>query len=180
MNILTNSPGMSVLFLHLSDIHLKEGRNNIFAKIAGIQGVVTGQQMSFEAGFLVLSGDIAYSGKAEEYEKATEFISTLRRSLSEVSEVKNWHIVTLPGNHDCDFEKDDETRRTLTESLLSNTKKNLDDAFLTNCLKPQKDFFKFAEKEIGHTYAKQSDYLANSVSFPVGDRIIVFNLYNTA
>ena len=52
--------------------------------------------------FLVVSGDIAYSGKVEEYEQAMNFFDKVVRLIREYCN-KKIEIILTPGNHDCDF-----------------------------------------------------------------------------
>jgi DNA repair exonuclease SbcCD nuclease subunit len=51
--------------------------------------------------FILVTGDLAFSGKSEEYELAHEFLNELSRA----SQVSLDQILAVPGNHDCDRQK---------------------------------------------------------------------------
>jgi predicted MPP superfamily phosphohydrolase len=86
--------------LHLSDLHAR-------AKTAVFQNKVVeaakrhieriNTDDSYEK-LIVFSGDIAYSGKPNEYELAKEWIESIREAFGATEE----QIVVAPGNHDVD------------------------------------------------------------------------------
>ena len=119
---------MKAIILHLSDLHLKSEGNAIFDKLDQLKGVANVDGDVFQAGFIVISGDVAFSGKSEEYTLALKLIDQLRLSLQGAGGVKEWHVVPVPGNHDCDLDADDETRKTLSESLVRNPSRTIDDS----------------------------------------------------
>ena len=62
---------MKVLFLHLSDAHFKN--NTYYAeKIINAQVQALNSIGGFNACFLMFSGDLAFSGKKNEYKKSIE------------------------------------------------------------------------------------------------------------
>jgi hypothetical protein len=56
---------MKILILHLSDLHLKESLNSCEIKIDAISAAVRNEEADLAAALVVVSGDIAYSGKPE-------------------------------------------------------------------------------------------------------------------
>ena len=63
----------------------------------------------------IVSGDIAQSGQAEEYEIAYNFFTEIQEYLEKKKELRVLFFF-VPGNHDCDFtddqkNKDDNLRR---------------------------------------------------------------------
>jgi tetratricopeptide (TPR) repeat protein len=103
----------TVVLLHLSDIHFGKnaGGENMhrFRDKGGLHLKKTLAQHVFEQCkkekradvtlFLVVSGDVAYLAKKDEYEDATKFITDLKRDL----ELDNDHVVIVPGNHDVNW-----------------------------------------------------------------------------
>ena len=60
--------------------------------------------------FVIVSGDIAYSGKADQYSLATTFLSAISDCIKKQVDIPLSFIV-VPGNHDCDFELDKQLKR---------------------------------------------------------------------
>jgi predicted MPP superfamily phosphohydrolase len=109
---------MPLRFLHISDIHfqrfLPEKRH--WDLDVNIQNEVELDLSSFcsENGFIkaiLIGGDIAFSGSAEEYETADNWLRTISKIVG--CELEN--ILTIPGNHDVD--------RTKLRGLLLNNHK---------------------------------------------------------
>ena len=88
-------------WLHLSDFHLRAGNQydqNVV--IASLLADINNQreQRNVTADAIFLTGDIAFSGKAEEYQVARDFIE----ELGKVSGVELSNVFCVPGNHDVD------------------------------------------------------------------------------
>ena len=93
---------------------------------------------------LVWSGDIAFSGKAEEYSLATKLIDDVENLLKLHIKAKLLGSVFVPGNHDCDFSHSGDARSPLLDSLPSRIEQ-LDPGgdMVHQITKPQEMFFKF-------------------------------------
>jgi len=68
---------MRVAIIHLSDIHFRDGARPrpVVAKREGIsKAAITYIPEGCDAIFLVISGDISFSGTVQQYEIAREFI----------------------------------------------------------------------------------------------------------
>ena len=95
---------MRISFLHLSDFHLNDSKGVHPAKIQAIVDSL-GVYTPIEGIVIVLSGDIAATGQANQYKIAATFLKRLipeiRRKYS-ISE-KNTKILIVPGNHDIDW-----------------------------------------------------------------------------
>lgn len=95
---------VSMRWLHISDLHL--GHTDTYT-----QDIVLGSLLrSFERGepladfppdLIFCTGDVAYSGKPEEYREAVRFFDALSRATG----VTNDRIIVVPGNHDVDRTK---------------------------------------------------------------------------
>lgn len=93
---------MKVKLLHLSDFHFKFDDCN--QEIVNSSLKLKIQEITNERGsynIIIITGDIAYSGKKGEYEKAKTFIN----EIAKVSGVVKSNIITVPGNHDVDRTK---------------------------------------------------------------------------
>ncbi len=94
----------TISFIHISDIHFtkesgdkhdldKDLRNEILRDLTENAKSVIGEP----AGILIC-GDIAFSGKSDEYSKALVFL----KEMCEIFEIKETSILCVPGNHDVD------------------------------------------------------------------------------
>jgi calcineurin-like phosphoesterase family protein len=93
-----------LVFVHLSDIHFRKGR----AGDAHDEDSMVRNEIEIDLrrlrtrlprlDGLIVSGDIAYGGKAEEYEYATGWIGSICEQLNCAKE----SVMVTPGNHDID------------------------------------------------------------------------------
>lgn len=94
---------MKVLFLHLSDMHFVSDSSYTKKDCEEIANAVAAKIICpISMIFLVLSGDIAFSGGAEEYNEAEKFVGELQASILGKVEIDKEKIKVLlvPGNHD--------------------------------------------------------------------------------
>jgi formylglycine-generating enzyme required for sulfatase activity/calcineurin-like phosphoesterase family protein len=95
-----------ITILHLSDIHFKKKideenknfRQEVQKKL--IHTVKAHTKKHKKPDFVVVTGDIAFSGKQHEYREALEFFTGLKAILP-----KGTQILAVPGNHDVDRQK---------------------------------------------------------------------------
>lgn len=91
------------LLIQLSDIHFLKPGDAVLKRTAEIAAAVQPLLPLATCVILVITGDIAQSGKAAEYELAKDFINAI------ATDIKSRHgaapeIITVPGNHDADFD----------------------------------------------------------------------------
>tara|TARA_R110002051_G_scaffold325060_1_gene425531 strand:- start:237 stop:1604 length:1368 start_codon:yes stop_codon:yes gene_type:complete len=99
---------MSSVFVHLSDIHFGQERDDAVhihndvkqQLIADAAGVIAGLPGGAAQGILV-TGDIAYSGKRVQYEDAGRWLDELAKKIGCPINM----VQMVPGNHDVDREK---------------------------------------------------------------------------
>lgn len=98
-----------ISILHLSDIHFKKNKDDndqVFRldvqekMLKAIEGHLATEQI---LDFIVVTGDIAFSGKKQEYAEAEKFFDKLKTIVSPECEV-----LLVPGNHDVDRREVDE------------------------------------------------------------------------
>jgi formylglycine-generating enzyme required for sulfatase activity/calcineurin-like phosphoesterase family protein/energy-coupling factor transporter ATP-binding protein EcfA2 len=98
-----------ITILHLSDIHFKrkkDDKNRAFRKEVQeklIEAVAGHSQKYDTPDFVAVTGDIAFSGKKNEYDEALDFFNNLKTILPPETE-----FLVVPGNHDVDRKKVDE------------------------------------------------------------------------
>lgn len=98
----------TITWLHLSDWHqIGKELDREVVRDALIQDIKGRERINSDLGkidFVVFSGDVAYSGKTEQYTAAREH---LFEPLLEATQVDKQHLVLVPGNHDIDWDRFD-------------------------------------------------------------------------
>jgi len=91
-------------FIHLSDIHFtkfsgdnldldRDLRNEILRDIR-----INAKKAIGKPDGILVCGDIAYSGKVDEYERANQFL----KEICSILEIPETSVFCVPGNHDVD------------------------------------------------------------------------------
>jgi predicted MPP superfamily phosphohydrolase/tetratricopeptide (TPR) repeat protein len=169
-------------YLHLSDLHFSSGdmKGDKWVAKALDQDIVTKTMLEHigkldrKIDFIIVTGDIAQSGKKEEYTVAAEFIRRLRG----VTKLPPENIFVVPGNHDVDrskikkwhlkawylFENQDDITETLS-----------DEEALEPLMQKFSEFNDFAEIAMGRRLFKDTTYhMVDSLSFEkVGQKVKV-------
>lgn len=144
--------GRTLTFVHLSDLHFRESGSHLAAREAeqrdllleDIPKAVALAGGSVDA--VLLTGDIARSGKVEEYQLARAWLDELCERLN----IDSTMTLTVPGNHDIDWAALDFARKTVNASLRTVQEHLLDakiDEFLSDpdqVLAPLSNYQEFA------------------------------------
>lgn len=93
---------MTAVVLHLSDIHIRSDKDWILSKGEQIAACTFASLPEATAVFVVISGDVAFSGKVAQYEAASKLFLKIRELIQAERKV-DVHFIIAPGNHDCDF-----------------------------------------------------------------------------
>jgi 3',5'-cyclic AMP phosphodiesterase CpdA/pimeloyl-ACP methyl ester carboxylesterase len=99
-----------VYWLHISDFHIQDGDGydrNVILK-ALVESLEPDQR---PIDFIFATGDIAFSGRESQYEKATLFFNQLLAAAKLPKE----RLFVIPGNHDIDRDKAPDLVRTLVD-----------------------------------------------------------------
>lgn len=172
---------MKVAILHLSDLHINSGNAGwIIDRAHQVANAVKIAFVDSDKIYIVVSGDIANEGLAEQYESAVIFFTRLKSGLSsnyngEIPVEKR--ILCVPGNHDVFLKEDNKLRAVLLKSVQDNYPE-IDDSIFENIVNTQSAYADFVRKINDDSAFKSS--LLYSVDDKVGDYQIRFNLYNTA
>ncbi len=137
---------MQILVLHLSDIHIREENDPVLGRVEHIVSAVRDLASDPDVCLLALSGDIANSGLAEQYELASAWLSALCGSLSIVFRPSTRVLVAVvPGNHDCALHEVSPARAVLIDAMLREPHLADDPATAAICVQPQQSFFRFRD-----------------------------------
>jgi len=119
---------MRITICHLSDIHFSKSENSVIEKTLNLVNAILENALREEEIIFLITGDIASSGKQEEYYVALDFFLRIRDKLKAEKNITSYFFFT-PGNHDCDFSNeglnfDDEIRRERSFSQRNDLKDN--------------------------------------------------------
>ena len=95
---------MVLRFLHLSDIHFGQEKDGTlilhnFVRDEIIKDVKKLADQRGSASRVIVTGDVAYSGKSDQYDLATAWLEKLTNACG----LGDTQVSTIPGNHDCDL-----------------------------------------------------------------------------
>lgn len=131
---------MSIAIVHISDIHLSKNNDVAILRKEEFANTVCSNVKECDHTFVITSGDIAFSGKRDEYDLAIEFYGELEKKLKE-SHI-NFDFLFVPGNHDCDFDGD-LSIRDLILAGLNNDETKLTEEVLNHLAGIQSNFSNF-------------------------------------
>ena len=131
------------IILHLSDIHFKDGVNPVSGRARAIGEAVASFLRNAELCIVACSGDVAYSGREDEYLAALSFFSELDEALKAANPAIRLEYAFVPGNHDCDFRDTRGVRDVLLEALKLDSSKCENRDIRTLCTEVQRAFAAF-------------------------------------
>jgi predicted phosphodiesterase len=120
---------MSLIFIHLSDIHFGQEKGGVVKVHDDVKDEIivdvrkiTPQFPEARATGIIISGDIAYAGKAEEYDAAWQWLGRLTAAAGCDQEA----VQVVPGNHDIDRDKIAISVQNMIDEIHQNGDKSLD------------------------------------------------------
>lgn len=170
---------MSALVLHLSDIHIRSERDPILKRAPEIARATYSALPRASAVLVVISGDVAFSGKKDQYDAALAFFEELRTEIQREQPLPV-HFIPCPGNHDCDFAKDDSTRKHVLAAVQSKGSAAVDNSVIDTCVRIQSDYFSFEAKLTNSIEHKRGDALWKSFEFDLEGKTLTFDSLNVA
>ena len=136
---------MEVILVQLTDIHIKteEDYKNLDSKSESIANAINKHIIDDENTILVLciTGDITFAGREEQYLSAAIFLSDIINKIKQRYINLYIQVVSVPGNHDCDFDREDSAVR---DALLKDKKLDLENpSIIRTCTSVQENYFSF-------------------------------------
>ncbi len=128
----------------------------------------------------MVSGDTAFSGKEVEYHHGRLLIEDIRSRLSTSFPDAPVPVLTVAGNHDCDFALSNSIRTIVLDSLKPD---NIDGDVIAQCTGIQRHYSAFAGQinlPVEGTLATGIDGLYSQAVVEQGGKRIVFHLLNSA
>lgn len=107
---------MKVVIYHISDLHIEKEKDIKVRQVYKMVDVLNSIG-KFDAVLIIVSGDIADSGKREQYDAAFHLFGTIIRNIKKKFN-KSVYMMAVPGNHDVDLSKD-EGHKAIQEKIRS-------------------------------------------------------------
>ncbi len=165
---------MKIGILHLSDLHIQD--DDLTSRIDNLVKSIEYDVKQKSHLYIVFTGDIANNGRKVEFENAKSFVSRLKEKLREKFKMLNIKIITVPGNHDCCFDNEKKTRKSILNDCKTDTVDEED--YFVDAMAVQSNFWDFTN-EI--TDFKERDTVAYKLHFrPHLDFKVSFHCYNTS
>ena len=185
--------GKVISFLHFSDIHFHNQSNSIYCPdkdirnemLLDIKRVIDKEHLQPYG--IIICGDIAYSGQANEYKIAEEFINDLIQKI----QVDEAHVFCVPGNHDVDqnvakesvpvyavqklLEESDAESFNLFLNKLEIESKNTKDDVLYRAMK---NYNQFSGKYMGNVSSSDAPW-AHDIELDAGYKICLHGINST-
>lgn len=169
---------MKLGVLHVSDIHIKNSTDKILEVGSSISKACYATAHQSEAFAIIVTGDIAFSCKREEYELAEIFFGAIKSEI-ESETGRDVHLFLAPGNHDCMLKPEDEGRTIIIEQIVKNPSKANSLSLVNNCTSVQSEFFSFQEK-ISTLAPLYSDSLWKEYELTINDSVVRISSLNAA
>jgi hypothetical protein len=109
---------MRLVILHISDIHFKITTSLKPATL--VASCLREIPDQIDRVIVVITGDIAFSGKADEYVAFSPFIEQLRTEIKAITQHDPQFLI-IPGNHDCMHPDDTSLRDVVLKAICDNS-----------------------------------------------------------
>lgn len=169
---------MSIVLLHLSDIHIRSAQDPILTKGNLIAACTFSDLPEASTVFVIASGDIAFSGKDYEYEAAEKLFKNIKNAIQSEKNIPV-HFLSAPGNHDCDFTLHTKSRQLILDAIRENPNE-LDESVITNGAVVQEAYRSFIEKMQSPSETREGDVLWTSHRFTVEEKELIFDTLNVS
>lgn len=157
--------------IHLSDFHIKENKPIPSDIAKAIRRAVKCEIEENDPIIILCSGDIAFSGKANEYLLAETFFSELL-----IEDMKSAYLIFSPGNHDNDFSDDTSIRSSIIKDITTNV---ATESQIKACLTTQNYYRSFVSK-LENPKPSVENLLNITYEIKYGERMITIHSMNSS
>lgn len=126
---------MILTILQLSDWHVKQESEIDDVKIERMCNFVVSNTGNSNDVLIVCTGDLAYSGKEQEFDKFEVILNSIKCRLN----AKNLNIVLVAGNHDCEYQPNDSIRPLVIREVLE--RQSYDENMVNVLTKPLDNYY---------------------------------------
>ncbi|SMG46932.1 metallophosphoesterase [Arenibacter troitsensis] len=165
---------MKIGILHLSDLHIQDKIHS--ERIDNLVKAIDFDVKQLSNLYLVLSGDVVNYGRRAEFENAKLLVKELIEKLKPRGRVLTINIIAVPGNHDCCFDNEKKTRKSVINDCKTDIIEEKD--YFIDAMAVQSDFWDFTNEM---TDFKNRNEVSYKYEFrPHIDFKVSFHCYNTS
>ncbi|UOE40320.1 metallophosphoesterase [Chryseobacterium suipulveris] len=165
---------MKIGILHLTDLHIHKEIHE--ERIEKLVRAIEYDIKQISNLYIVFSGDIVNYGRESEYENAKLFLKELLEKVKCNKSLLQIEVVAVPGNHDCCFDNEKKTRKSIINDCKTDFIEEED--YFIDAMAVQADFWNFLSEV---TSFKEKNQIAYKYEFrPHIDFRVTFNCYNTS
>ena len=171
---------MKIGILHLSDMHLKNGLTDF--TLSKVCNALSVEFVGIDVLYFVVSGDLVFSGKKEEYDLLDSAIKNFSDKVHELKCDLEIKYIFSPGNHDCDFERGNQSRNNNIDQLINNGDEAFgsDESVIETCTVVQDNFFDFLSSYNNDVEYKGKKRINYGFEYDHDNFLIRFNCFNTS
>ncbi|MGE0076691.1 MAG: metallophosphoesterase [Bacteroidales bacterium] len=165
---------MKIGILHISDLHIEN--ENYEDRIPALIRAIDYDINQLSNLYIVITGDISKYGRKSDFLKAKEFIDSLKDKLKPKGRIMSVDIVLVPGNHDCCFDEEKKTRK----SILNDCRMDIieEDDYFDDAMAIQNNFWDFNEEITNNKIRNKVSYKKEFI--PHINFKVSFHCYNTS
>lgn len=168
-----------LLIAHITDIHVANDLDTVLARPEKIGAAIASHLHVGDRLVLLVTGDVAQSGRADEYELALTFFRRIENYIK--SECGAYtQFVVCPGNHDCDLSGPQEIRNLVLKRISEKPTEELASQYLQACVVVQDEFFRFRKQLTGRDYLEGAGRLRYQEVFEVDGARVLIDCLNLA
>ncbi len=163
---------MKVVLYHISDLHIEKESDIRVAHIKRMADVLN-ELRPLDKVILIVSGDIAYAGKREQYDAAYHMFGTLIKEIKDKFHLRWVDICIVPGNHDVDYDMGDEGHAAIQQKVRN----GVTEIMIEDELEKQRNYLNYAK---GNHCLDENDKLCCIDTVHCGSKEIKICMLNTA
>ena len=154
---------MKIALIHLSDMHISDKSVIHMEKIQALADSLS-ILTPFEGLLIVVSGDVAGKGLAQEYNLAERFFSSLLSMVQRTYclAINNTKLIVVPGNHDMDRNISSQSSRT---NVIEWAKEGTLDSHIIEEINRCHPFYQFAREHVCFLDANSPLYCKKTLAF---------------
>lgn len=158
----------NALFINISDIHIKkDNKDRVIKKLDAFIRYINVLTIDYKKIFVLVSGDVAYSGKKEEYDYIYDHFEEL---------ATKYDLIICPGNHDHDFSI---YQSIVRNQLLKADVDSLDDQSIDLITEGMNSYYHF-ENSLTTFEPNHENKLSKNYILDLGQRKVSITTFNTA